>query len=138
MRLNPKKCIFGVEGGKFLGFMLTHRGIEDNPDKCFTILAMRIPSSLKEVQSLVGRLTSLSRFLPRLAKKIRLIVKTLKKANKFTWSNECENPVFAKLQIVITLTLLVRIRHIVYGFGVKNEIYKIDAKKKYQSLLVWS
>jgi len=34
MRLNPEKCTFKVEGGKFLGFMLTHRGIEANPDKC--------------------------------------------------------------------------------------------------------
>jgi len=33
MCLNPEKCAFGVEGGKFLGFMLTHRGIEANPDK---------------------------------------------------------------------------------------------------------
>ena len=33
MRLNPDKCAFGVEGGKFLGFMLTHRGIEANPEK---------------------------------------------------------------------------------------------------------
>ena len=31
IRLNPDKCVFGVEGGKFLGFMLTHRGIEANP-----------------------------------------------------------------------------------------------------------
>jgi len=41
MRLNPAKCVFGVEGGKFLGFILTYRGIEANPDKCSTILAMQ-------------------------------------------------------------------------------------------------
>jgi len=34
LKLNPKKCVFGVEAGKFLGFMLTERGIEANPDKC--------------------------------------------------------------------------------------------------------
>jgi len=34
MRLNLEKCVFGVKGGKFLGFMLTERGIEDNPHKC--------------------------------------------------------------------------------------------------------
>jgi len=54
MRLNPAKCIFGVKGGKFLGFMLTHRGIEVNPDKCVGILSMRSPKNLKEVQHLVG------------------------------------------------------------------------------------
>jgi len=49
MRLNPTKCVFGVEGGKFLGFMLTHRGIEANPDKCSTILDTQSPATLKEV-----------------------------------------------------------------------------------------
>ncbi|GAU42950.1 hypothetical protein TSUD_142870 [Trifolium subterraneum] len=34
MRLNPAKCSFGVQAGKFLGFMLTSRGIEANTDKC--------------------------------------------------------------------------------------------------------
>jgi len=34
LKLNPEKCVFGVEAGKFLGFLLTERGIEANPDKC--------------------------------------------------------------------------------------------------------
>jgi len=71
MKLNPEKCTFGVEGGKFLGFMLTHRGIEANPDKCQAILNMRSPNSIKEVQQLLGRLTALSRFVPRLAERTR-------------------------------------------------------------------
>ena len=33
MKLNPQKCVFGVESGKFLGFMVNHRGIEANPAK---------------------------------------------------------------------------------------------------------
>lgn len=60
MRLNPAKCTFGVVVGKYLGFMLIARGIEANPDKCATILDMRNPTNLKEIQRLVGRLTSLS------------------------------------------------------------------------------
>nr|KYP64788.1 Transposon Ty3-G Gag-Pol polyprotein [Cajanus cajan] len=64
MRLNPEKCVFGVSGGKFLGFMLSNRGIEANLDKCQAILDMKSPATLKEVQKLAGRLTSLSRFLP--------------------------------------------------------------------------
>ena len=40
LKLNPEKCVFGVEAGKFLGFMLTERGIEANPDNCATIIAM--------------------------------------------------------------------------------------------------
>ena len=41
LKLNPEKCIFGVEAGRFLGFLLTKRGIEANPEKCATIMAMR-------------------------------------------------------------------------------------------------
>nr|KYP44032.1 Retrovirus-related Pol polyprotein from transposon 17.6 [Cajanus cajan] len=65
MRLNPEKCTFGVKGGKFLGFMLSPRGIEANRDKCQAALNMRSPSNLKELQRLSGRLVALSRFLPR-------------------------------------------------------------------------
>ena len=53
-RLNPEKCIFGVEAGKFLGFLLTERGIEANPEKCVAIIAMRSSTSVKEVQQLIG------------------------------------------------------------------------------------
>ena len=44
LKLNPEKCVFGVEAGKFLGFMLTERGIEANPDKCAAIITMRSPT----------------------------------------------------------------------------------------------
>jgi len=94
MRLNPDKCTFGVEGGKFLDFMLTHRGIED---KCKAITEMWSPSSLKEIQRLVGRLTSLSRFVPKLTERTRLIIQLLKKASRFEWTAECEQ-IFLQLK----------------------------------------
>uniref|UniRef100_A0A151UHE5 Retrovirus-related Pol polyprotein from transposon 17.6 n=1 Tax=Cajanus cajan TaxID=3821 RepID=A0A151UHE5_CAJCA len=90
MRLNPDKCVFGVSGGKFLGFVLSSRGIEANPDKCQTIINMRSPSNLKEVQKLAGRLTTLSRFLPCMAETSQPILGLLKKANRFQWTEECE------------------------------------------------
>ena len=80
IRLNPHKCVSGVKGGKFLGFMLTNRGMEGNPDKCETILKMKGPTNLKEVQRLVGRLTALARFLPVLAERMKPIIKLLRKA----------------------------------------------------------
>ena len=49
MRLNPDKCAFRVSSGKFLGFMVSHRGIEVNPDKIQAILDMKPPQSVKEV-----------------------------------------------------------------------------------------
>jgi len=63
LRLNPEKCVFGVEAGKFLGFLLTERGIEANLDKCVAILAMRSLASVKEVQQLTGQMAALSRFV---------------------------------------------------------------------------
>ncbi|GKU90476.1 hypothetical protein SLEP1_g4466 [Rubroshorea leprosula] len=51
MRLNPAKCIFGVEFGKFLGFMVSRRGIEVNPEKIRAIAEMKLPKSVKDIQS---------------------------------------------------------------------------------------
>ncbi|KAL0463262.1 UNVERIFIED_CONTAM: hypothetical protein Slati_0213800 [Sesamum latifolium] len=50
LKLNPGKCAFGVSGGRFLGFMVTQRGIEANPSKIKAILDMRAPSCINEVQ----------------------------------------------------------------------------------------
>nr|KYP64356.1 Retrovirus-related Pol polyprotein from transposon 17.6 [Cajanus cajan] len=50
MRLNPEKCVFGVQGGKFLGFMITSRGIEANPEKCKAIIQMQSPQTVKECE----------------------------------------------------------------------------------------
>ena len=54
MMLNPKKCVFGVESGKFLGFLIDQRGIEANPEKIQAVVDMISPRSVKEVQRLSG------------------------------------------------------------------------------------
>ena len=59
MKLNPAKCAFGVSAGKFLGFIVNHRGIEANPDKIKALLDMPSPSGIKEVQRLTGRIAAL-------------------------------------------------------------------------------
>ncbi|XP_057739852.1 uncharacterized protein LOC130956943 [Arachis stenosperma] len=102
MRLNPEKCAFGVRGGKFLGFILTNRGIEANPEKCQAILNMQSPTSIKEVQRLTGRLAALSRFLPGLASKSHSFFQCLKKDKKiFTWTEDCEKA-FADLKQILS------------------------------------
>jgi len=90
MRLNPEKCVFGIRGGKFLGFMLTHRGNEANPDKCQAVVNMRSPANIKEIQRLVGRLTALSCFMPKLAERIQSMLRLMKKAQIFVWDEACE------------------------------------------------
>ena len=54
MKLNPKKCVFGVQLGKFLGFMIGSHGIEANPDKIQAVLDMKPPQNEREVQHLTG------------------------------------------------------------------------------------
>ena len=90
MRLNPAKCTFAVEAGKFLGFMLTQRGIETNPDKCRAILDMKSLTYVKEVQQLNGRLAALYRFLAGSAIRSLPFYATLRKGKRFEWTMECE------------------------------------------------
>ena len=47
-KLNPEKCVFGISAGKLLGFLVSQRGIEENPAKIKTIEAMR-PDRIKDV-----------------------------------------------------------------------------------------
>ena len=51
MKLNPSKCAFGIASGKFLGFMVSQRGIEANLENVRAILDMTLPRMMKEVQS---------------------------------------------------------------------------------------
>nr|KYP44754.1 Retrovirus-related Pol polyprotein from transposon opus [Cajanus cajan] len=89
LKLNPEKCSFGVQAGKFLGFLLTHRGIEANPEKCSAIINMRSPSTVKEVQQLTGRMASLSRFLYQKIEKLALaILVTARKLRHYFQSYE--------------------------------------------------
>ena len=88
MKLNPAKCAFGVSAGKFLGFIVNHRGIEENPDKIKVVLYMPSPSSIKEVQRLTGRIVALSRFVSRANDKCQPFFQVLKKA--FQWDSKCE------------------------------------------------
>jgi hypothetical protein len=80
MKLNPSKCVFGVSSGKFLGFMVSQRGIEENLDKINAILEMTPLRTVKEVQSLTGRVASLNRFVSRATDKCLPFFKTLRKA----------------------------------------------------------
>ena len=87
MKLNLSKCTFGVTAGKFLGFMVSQRGIEVNPEKIRAIMEMTLPTSIKEVQSLNGKVAALNRFISRVTDKCLPFFYTLKKS--FEWTAEC-------------------------------------------------
>ncbi|XP_075665378.1 uncharacterized protein LOC142635047 [Castanea sativa] len=87
MKLNPGKCAFGVTAGKFLGYMVSQRGIEANPDKIRAIIGMVPPKNIKEVQSLNGKVATLNRFVSRATDRCLPFFRTLKKS--FEWTTEC-------------------------------------------------
>ncbi|GKD12700.1 reverse transcriptase domain-containing protein [Tanacetum coccineum] len=83
MKLNPKKFSFGMEEGKFLGYIVTSERIRANPEKTKVVMNMPSPSSLKQMKRLSGKLTALNRFLSKAAKKVLPCLDALKKyANK--------------------------------------------------------
>ncbi|XP_058774357.1 uncharacterized protein LOC131648633 [Vicia villosa] len=90
MRFNPEKCTFGVRAGKFLGFYLTERGIEANPDKCRAFSDFPTSNSKKSIQTLNGMLTSLSRFVAKFPQHALPLFKLLRKEIAFEWTEDCE------------------------------------------------
>ncbi|XP_071924104.1 uncharacterized protein [Coffea arabica] len=90
MRLNPKKCTFGVRSGKFLGYMISKEGVRANPDKIKSIMDMAPPRNSKEVQRLTGRMAALNRFLSKSAVRGAPFFKVLKGGRQFEWNPECQ------------------------------------------------
>ena len=88
IKLNPSKYAFGVIVEKFLGFMVSQRGIEANLDKIRAIVEMAPPKNVKEVHSLNGRVAALNKFVSRAMDKCQPFFRTLKKY--FEWNAECK------------------------------------------------
>ena len=82
MKLNLGKCAFEVTVGKFLGFMVSQKGIKANPNKIWAIMEMAPPRNVKEVQSLNGKIAALNRFMSRATDKCLPFFCTLKKSFK--------------------------------------------------------
>lgn len=89
MKLNPSKCTFGASTRKFLGFMVTQRRIEVNPDKIKVVMETSVPSSKKELQCLTGRLAALGRFIAQFIDKLRPFFLALKGASVTRWTEDC-------------------------------------------------
>ena len=87
MKLNISKCSFEVSSRKVLGFMVSQRGIEANPNKIQAILNMKPLKNVKEVQSLTRQVAALNRFVTKATDKCLLFFKVLR--NTFEWMDEC-------------------------------------------------
>ena len=89
LRLNPNKCIFGASSRKLLGFIVSKKGIEIDPDKIKAIQDMMPPQSEKEVRSFLGRLNYIARFIANLTATCELIFKLLRKNQPVEWDETC-------------------------------------------------
>ncbi|KAM1405250.1 hypothetical protein ACFX2F_000101 [Malus domestica] len=89
--MNPLKCTFGVTSGKFLSFIIKHRGIEVDQSKIKAIQSMHEPRNLHELKSLQGRLAFIRRFISNLAGRCQPFSRLMKKDIPFIWDEACHN-----------------------------------------------
>ncbi|GJZ45464.1 reverse transcriptase domain-containing protein [Tanacetum coccineum] len=109
MKLNPKKCSFEMEEGKFLGYIVTSEGIRSNPKKTKAVVNKPSPSDLKQMQRLSGKLTALNRFLSKAAERALPCLDTLKKCTNikdFHWTTEAEEAFQAMKKLIAELPTL--------------------------------
>ena len=88
MKLNPSKCAFGVTIEKFLGFMVSQKGIEVNSEKIQAIIELTLLKIIKEVQSLNDKIAALNKFFSRAMDKCLPFFCTLKRS--FEWTTKCQ------------------------------------------------
>ena len=90
LKLNPDKCVFGVPSGKLLGFFVSQRRIEANPNKIKAVEQIEAPKRVKDVRRLAGCVAALSRFISKSAERALPFFKVLKKAGPVKWTPEAE------------------------------------------------
>jgi hypothetical protein len=91
-----------VSAGQLLGFLVSARGIEANPEKIQAILTMGKPAKLHDMQKLAGRVAALSRFVARLGEKALSFYALMKKSDsKFEWTEEADTA-FVQLKKVLS------------------------------------
>ncbi|PKI35361.1 hypothetical protein CRG98_044238, partial [Punica granatum] len=89
-KLNPTKCTFGSKSGKLLGFVVSERGIEVDPDKVKAIGELPPPSTVREVRSFLGRLNYVARFIANLTDKCQPLFRLLRENVAIEWDDECQ------------------------------------------------
>ena len=91
MKLNPSKCAFSISVEKFLGLMVTKRGIEVSPDQIKAVMEAPPPRNKKELQCLTGKLVALGRFITQFTDKLQPFFLVLRKASTTRWTDNCQS-----------------------------------------------
>ncbi|GJW70691.1 hypothetical protein Tco_0127608 [Tanacetum coccineum] len=112
-KLNPKKCSFGVEEVPFLGHLVTKHGIKSNLSNVKAVTDLEQPITLKDIQSLNGKLAALSRFLSKGVKRSLAFFKVLKECKdkkSIQWTMEAEKALEKMKKLVQSLPTLTALR----------------------------
>ncbi|KAK1645704.1 hypothetical protein QYE76_063509 [Lolium multiflorum] len=105
LKINPMKCSFGVFAGELLGYLVSARGIEANPEKIQAIVTMRKPTNLKEIQQITDRFAALSRFVAR--EKVLPFYALIKQGVKFECNEEADKTFEHLKRTILTPPVLV-------------------------------
>ena len=88
MKLNPLKCAFGVSSGQFLGHVVSKRGIEPNPTQVKSLSVIQEPKTVRDVQSLAGKIAALGRFISKMSDRCKPFFQCIKQSATLEWGEE--------------------------------------------------
>jgi len=89
LKMNPTKSFLEVTSGKFLGFVVTSKGIHLDPEKVYAVQEMQPPRNLREHRGLQGRLAYIQKFISNLSERCQSFTRLMKKGISFIWDNTC-------------------------------------------------
>jgi len=133
LSLNPKKSHFAMQEGKLLGHIVFRDGIKIDPKSVEAIDTINIPRNVKEIQSFLGKINFLRRFIPNFAEFMKLITDMLKKNNEVKWTAEakasfsCIKKVISEAPVVASLDYLKDF--LIFSFASKHTLVAILFQK---------
>ena len=101
LKMNPTKSFLGVANGKFLGFVITSKGIHLDPKKVRNLQEMQPRRNLRELRGFQGRLVYIRRFISNLSGWCQPFTKLMKKGVSFIWDDACQQA-FEKIKRYLT------------------------------------
>jgi ribonuclease HI len=91
LSLNPKKSLFSMKEGKLLGHIVSAEGVRIDPSRVEAIQTLSLPRSKKEVQSFLGKINFLRRFVSNFVEMVKYITTMLRKGNEVKWTAKSRN-----------------------------------------------
>lgn len=136
--LNPKKCVFSVHEGKLLGYVVSREGITMDPTRVAAILELPLPPHKKGLQSFIGRINFVRRFLPNIVALLKPLTTMLKRNAEFIWTREARDSFQKIKEALASAPTLVNLDFskdfTLYAFGSFDLISAILVQKNVEGL----